>query len=346
MSRILKKYIADKKVIRTVKSDGLTDIFGERDMIFRCGFNTGLTPRWAKFDFKTVQTRVLIRVDWGENSYKMYEFTNVTSATISMMPGIDGNGGTIGMTSANYMVYIYLSEPENITKFETTTNSTNNRIGWETYWINPSTCYNISELKASQIDSCDLSGIVDLPLVRLNVRSDNGGALTTEIGKMSTLKYCILNRLVVPNLSIFHSNLRFLSLTDNSTPLDIASFFNSPNRMGFEIARRSIVSGVLSYGGGSVFSPNITEDAPSDISAILSINTPNYWTVTLTPDMVSRFLVDFANQVKSVSIVNKIIKFNGMPANTSYEDFSQPLYKNYTDAINYIRNTLGVTVTF
>jgi len=346
MPEIKTKYINGQKVIRTVKSDGLTDSFGEQDMVFQCGFNTGSTPRWGKFDFKVNQTRVLIRVVWGENSYKMYEFLNVSSATISFMPGIDGNGGTVGMKFTNFQVIIYLSEPHLITNFETSTNSDNNRIGWGTYYINTNRCPNITKIKATNVDSTTISGISQLPLFYLEMISNNPSSITTAFSSMSNLKYLILN-VWSGDLTIFHPNLRFFNgRIQNFPTFDLASFFCNTNRMGLILGGVYKPSNHIKYDGGAIFPEHIVEEKGMPITYILLLNNTDFLITKPTPDMVSRFLVDFANQVKSVTLANKRIAFGGLPPNTAYEDLTQPLYKNYTDAMAYITGTLGITVTF
>lgn len=125
---------------------------------------------------------------------------------------------------------------------------------------------------------------------------------------------------------------------------DVKYFFNGQNRMSINFLGTS--PNEFRYSGGGIFPSTISDDA--DVPTVIHILSYNRAYNGTPPDSnsVSRFIVDFANQVNSVTGVKKYIRFSKSPPNTSYTDNSQPLFKNYSSALNHITTTLGITVTF
>lgn len=153
-----------------------------------------------------------------------------------------------------------------------------------------------------------------------------------------------------PNVEVIHWVFRNTSLTPTNI-IDLSSFFRGTAK---QVKIYSGLAGAwlfIKYEGGAVF-PSVIEFTEPIINqsgytqtGILHINSVSNF-IPMDPNDVSRFIVDFANQVTAVNLPaeQKRIVIPNSPANTSYTDPTQPLFTTYTDALAHITGTLGVTV--
>ena len=342
-----RKYTNNKRILRTVKADGITDIYNDSDIFLRAGFNTGATPRWLKYNFGGVQSKIIVRLNWGTNTYLMQEYTNVSEVTLDIMPGVNGNGNNVEDKVCSFYISIYLSNPENVTDMTFTSNSGNNRPVWGTLIFNK----RFTSLQNINISPMDITNYLNweiLPtLDKLIVTHDNpSNYWNSSMALCPSLKYIVLNK-ITGEVTSFPNSLQYIYLTIFSIGnFDLKTFFNNSNRMGFRIRIFSNGANNISYSGGGTFAENIVETSSKPIDYIIELANTQYMLTKPTPDMISQLLIDFANQVKTVTLVNKRIRFQGLSANTSYVDSTKPLYTTYNDALNYITNTLGITVSF
>lgn len=107
----------------------------------------------------------------------------------------------------------------------------------------------------------------------------------------------------------------------------------------------------LSYKGGAIFPSTIELSETLSFAGFFTSGIVYVNSASVNPmdsNELSRFLVDFANQVQSCTLptAQKIIRIANQTPNTSYTDNSQPLFKTYSEALNHITSTLGITVTF
>lgn len=167
----------------------------------------------------------------------------------------------------------------------------------------------------------------------------------------SSIKYLmILGAMNVAITSNLPTNLRYLHfMYSGGHIIDLKNYFNGV-RCGlyFQLQNFNNLGDKLHYTGGALFPSVISEEAGMPVDYILYQG--NGVGTKLTSDMFSQFIIDFANQVTAVNLVNKRIFVSGTTPNTSYTDNSKPIYKTYNDAFNFITKTvvsggLGVTIT-
>lgn len=124
--------------------------------------------------------------------------------------------------------------------------------------------------------------------------------------------------------------------------LDLKDFWNgNPNRMSVNMGNYTGTS--VTYTGGAIF-PSVISDADG-FSIDYIYNQEANTTTKLTGTAFSKFIVDMANQVTSVTSTQKRIRAIGSSPDTSYTDNSQPYYKTYNTALAYL-NSLGVNISF
>ncbi|WP_234110116.1 hypothetical protein [Chryseobacterium sp. R2A-55] len=344
--RVIDKKIGNTQVLRTVKSDGLTNTFTKHNMYSQAGFNTSQPPRWAKYNFGSIIPRIVIHVRWGSNDNLMQEFFNVSEVTVDLTAGVNGNGGTIGQTSStNFGIYFFISNPELVENMVWTTSSGNTRTAWGTAYLSER-FINLKFLSIARADTLNNLSNIALPTIqKLIILGDNTSTWNATAAGFTELKHLTLGVFFM-DFSQLPTTLRFLDGSIRNLNIDLKNFFINTNRMGLRVTALSSLTGRVVYTGGAIFPPHIFEEPEMPISVIFEIYNLNTIYERPSPDMVSQFLIDFANQVLSVTLVNKRIAFTGCPPNTDFTDNSKPLYKTYQEAYNYIRYTLGVTITF
>lgn len=143
----------------------------------------------------------------------------------------------------------------------------------------------------------------------------------------------------------FRSNTNFPKLRQLSgliTGLDLKDFWNgNPNRMSVNMGNYTGTS--VTYTGGAIF-PAVISDA--DGFSIDYIYNQEVNTATkLTGTAFSKFIVDMANKVTSVTSAHKRIRAIGSSPDPSYTDNSKPYYKTYNTALAHL-NSLGINISF
>lgn len=145
------------------------------------------------------------------------------------------------------------------------------------------------------------------------------------------------------NTAFLNNFLLLRELSGLIVGLDLKNFWNgNPNRMSVNMDNFTGTS--VTYSGGAKFPSVFSDIAGYGINYIYyhGENTGS----KLTGTALSRFIVDFANQVTSVTSVNKRMRFVGSTADENYTDISQPHFTTYIAARAFITNTLGINLTF
>ena len=187
-------------------------------------------------------------------------------------------------------------------------------------------------------------------LEKLSIRSStSSSAEWTGLPLLTSLKYLRLHLTPQNNNFNIFSHLPpniyyFRSYFLSGITMELSEYYTG-NRVGLYLEPQNNVSThKLTYTGKAIFPSVISEDPNYPIDYIYF--STNNIKQKLTPTEVSKFLMDFANQVTSVTTSQKIIRMVGMTPNTSYEDLSQPLFTTYASALAHITGTLKVTVRF
>lgn len=354
----IEKYSNSERVLQTRQVD--TVVFNNPDIIIDYEINTPISNRDKTGDLIITFNKSL---DWivgnysiGEN-YKIFKkVTSVNSISKVTKTLADNNGGGNGSNVEVFLNnYIYLSTTTGITSIQISNGAGG---GINKFTLKLKTNFPDLTDYISMIPQASDFGFLDaLPLIKVLYFRMTAGAGSTFINLLSLKNSNIeVLSLVSYNgenpsnlLNSLPHNLYYLTTTQMPvyTP-EISEFFNgNPNRVGLVFEG---VQGILKvkYDGNCVF-PSVLNDSIYFKSLfIFSIQRPNLpeYIYKITPDQVSKFIVEFANQVTAVNVTNKKIAFMNHTANTSYTDLSQPIYTTYASALTYITVTLGVTVTF
>ena len=352
MGEIVKKKLANSGNTFLTKQNNNV-IWHDADIILCHGYNSGpASGREIEIQFNVLQDWVLSQHTMGDNQFKVKEEYGVDKTKKNISNGEDNNGGiNIGYYTWGPSYYKF-SNPELIGKivFETFRDSnqrwtyggtiffSNRMINLKTIIANKefsSVVYNfdwlllipsIEDIRFSLGTGTNYAPLFYTSLKYINLRLASGSA-EDIVSKM-------------PN-SLNYLNL-FMALGSGTT-LNLASYFKNTNRMGLLIANRHDISlANLTYPGGGIFPTAIVEEPDRPIDWILRIDIR--FGTFLSPTDAARFIVDFANQVTSVTLANKRIHFNGTVPDSSYTDPSKSIYKNYIDAYNYVTATLGITI--
>lgn len=348
-----------KTIIRQEATKELKTTHSTANIKVRAGFNTGASPRWLKYDFGVIQEKIIVHKAWGDNNSKMLVFENVSSITLNGNPEEDGNG--TASTSMSYHLHFWLSNPEDIVSMVWSSNSANNRTAFgklqlDSSFINLEYFY-VSRADSLGVTSFNQSKVTHLPKLKyLILDSDNPTLMnnlrfneSTSLRVYKNLKESYSTDWIFG--SIKYLNCRYIN---SHKHFEIDSFFNNGVRSFLNIgtyfngaAIGNILYGMRYY-GNAIFPKHITDsDIPLEIPEYIIYLANNHFLVEpLTPDELSQLIIDFANQVESIDVLNKKIRLQGLTPNTSYEDLSQPLFTTYTSALAHITDTLGITVSF
>lgn len=347
MSFEIKKYSEENRILQT---RSVSDVyFIDPDIEFTNGYTVpenNLESKIATITFDKVLTKAAARFNIGTNAELFKNYSGTNAITKDLNENTDGNGPRPGAASNFfYKNYLFLMEQDKSLIAKISTPSTSLEItpiggniifnhGWES----------LKEIDFSVgtfVDNINTEVLPVLKILKLSFnRSTNENTFTGF--KSSSLKYINLNRgLIVDILPLLPLSVIYAHLRGYATEMiiDLKNYFIG-HRMGVYVDNAR----ALGYSGGAVFPAVISDDTDFRIEYILyqNSNVVN----KLTGNSLSRFLLDFANQVISVECFYKRIRVRGSTPNTSYADLSQPLYKTYNEALSYITGTLGVTVTF
>ena len=293
-------------------------------------------------------------------SFDLREYTGLTISK-NVNRGVDGNDKTNPINGSNYYTNrLYLTDEDrnSITKitFECATSIFISNIYFADYFPN---LREIEQLYPSRVNGiisfgdgvfCQSLAEFVPNLEKLVVRSGTGSNDTwNDLPLLTSLKY--FRSHYAPSRADFNifthlpPNLYYFRIYFiREMTMELSEYYTG-NRVGLYLeAQNGISTHKLTYTGKAIFPSVISEDANYPIDYIYH-STSNI-NQKLTPTEVSKFLMDFANQVTAVTTSQKRIRLTGMVADELYEDLSQSLFTTYASALAHITGTLGVTVQF
>lgn len=343
----MKRIINDKEVFVRFNSNNLTGV--NCDLDFTSATWAVGENRYWRLNFHTNQDIYSL---WGIGDNKTIPRKNSNTNSVSKDANNNSDNNGVLPPIALSRNFIKLSNPLAVEKLTITdsVNSCNTIDGTPNIKLPNLKQFiftNNINIKSSNIVSFEK---IQAPLLeKLDIRVQQEGVMFPTISVFPNLKWCrLIGRDINYStlMSNISSDLEYLSIHLNTrSVVDIGNFFNG-TRKALEIVPpySSIDQGYI-YNGDAVFPSVITDSEDFPIDYIFQLRT-YIDSIKLTPDMVSKLLIDFANQVTSVTTTLKRIRLQAMPANTSYEDLSQPLFTTYASALTHITSTLGITVQF
>ncbi|WP_027383049.1 hypothetical protein [Epilithonimonas caeni] len=288
------------------------------------------------------------KVNWniGDNAtiFKPY-FTNTIVKSFAI--NIDNNGAGDGSISQSFNNYFFIEDVSGVTSMAISTGAGIQSIHFQlftnmpelsTFVNNVPTVPNFAFLdNMRNIKSLDMKISVSAFSNLYSLRDSNLRSLFLK-GYNSTQPDLLAN---LPNslyyLEITQMTDFIVNLPDYFTGTRIAINFSST---------QSIKS--ITYVGNSIF--------PSVIADTLDYRIPstgylyNQMNGRLTGTNLSKFLIDFANQVTAVNLGNplaKKMKFTGSTYDSEYVDpDSTKAIRTAVDAINKMTGTLGISLSF
>ncbi|MFW2137091.1 hypothetical protein ACK2M7_12570 [Chryseobacterium sp. TY4] len=350
---VANKIFSDGKRVLQKRNSAQKVIFNDADIIMSVGYSVNLATRTMSIVFDK-KVDAFFRFNNGLNAERILEFFDSDKITKNLNPNEDGNGDVQNPAVPNINFFkdchIFLRDKSQVNKITTSSNNGNiwafNEVikfsdGWN----------NLTEIDASnfaEIGQIFIQNLPRLKILKLKLNRANSTGLSGDNFPLNSLNSNSLQYLYfssaggITNITaLLPTSLRYLSIIGyyRNVNIDLKNFYTG-NRIGLSMSNGFKAS----YSGGAIFPATISDDSdyPIDYILYLGSSIDN----KITGDEFSRFILDFANQVKSVTTVQKRIRCVGVTANTSYTDNSQPLYKTYTAALNYITTTLGVTVQF
>lgn len=354
-----KKFNSEKRIFHSRQDNSI--VWNEPDITLRNGINiTNTTGAGVTYNF--VKTLDYIVVRWGigqnENLIKKFENTNLISK--SLEKNLDNNGNWDTQNQSWNNNFFYIPNVDDIEEMVISSTLPNVFAVFELITFNKPFVnlkkidFGNSALNLFSNFTSFISNLPNLYFLRLRLANGNVPSAFNDLKNITSLKWLYITASPVlseanavnvfaqlpPNLYY----LRFYMLGNYS--FELSEFFTG-KRIGLYLQpQNSLNSQTVTYAGGAVFPTILTEDSRYPIDYI--VNQPSGIANKLNGDALSRFIVDFANQVNAVSInsAGKRIIFSGSTPNTSYTDNSQPLFKTYASALNHITTTLGITVTF
>lgn len=337
-------------------------IFNDADIMMDININTAVANRPNTgdliIDFNTPITWICgnFRIGANANLIKKVENTNIIQKSTKTNDDNNGPGNSAGSeVYYNNSIFIPYNSVNNITELTISQQSGSGIVaGIQAIIFYVFTTFtNLSKLSSTVAISPNFNFLEKTPnLKQLSINISSAPYSNGIFLKNSSIQVLILrgyNTLsTITFINSLSSTLKYLSVTQLANlDLDLAVIF-SGNLQGVNLSNAAPVRSI-DYNGGAIFPPvinpidNFTQDY-----IFYKAKSSNNSDLSFTPDKVSRFLVDFANQVTVCNLPTaaKRIRLVDCPPNTSYTDNSQPLFKTYTSALNHITTTLGITVSF
>lgn len=336
----MKKISNDKRIIQKRYKDKLS--YNDADFRMELEIQAAAGTVIGDFEISVSNTQVMWsswNIGTNANRIKVHEDTNTMIKTFRS--GVDGNGD-FGNNYINFLTVgsVYFSDLNfNTMRIKGGTGLKQYKwLSTDKTFTNVEYLYNTLNLHGSFVYVTYFPNLKYLEhYYSAQGTSDDNYLLTTKLEVLklgaTDIDYSGLFSKFPPTLKYFHCLGRF-----GVAGFDLSNYFTG-NRIGVSINCR-----VLTYSGGAIF-PSILEDSLYGAAEYIVYQQSNIAT-KLTSDMVSRFIVDFANQVTACNLRNKRMRFQGSTPNTSYTDNSQPLFTTYASALAHITNTLGITVQF
>ena len=209
---------------------------------------------------------------------------------------------------------------------------------------------NFSGCPNIKIISCENSNTTYDTLISNSLKYLKVNSLTSS-GYVSNINFVQTN---LPNLEVLITdqgvtNVDFIANTNikvygqvnaQSTTgylsLDLATILTGKLHQFFVVRVAS-----LSYSGGGIFPSVITPTEYYTGNVIFQFPPTTVTTIDITS--LNKLILDFANQVTTVTIINPLMLTGRTPTN-AYTDNSQPTYKTVAAALTYMRNVLGITI--
>jgi len=340
-----KKHTNNSRIIQSRNANNV--LFSDHDMYINIGINQVDRENTGDVIVTFDKQISLIVANWhyGNNAKKFTEYRNTKSFSKVTKINSDDNGTGNGINYQVFPGYIYISEINSIESMTVSSNGTGiQNVGVKI----PVKLPNLKTYSCTIPQNPDWSfldameGVVNLQFQTSTVGWSNMSSLTNS--NLVSLIYSGYNTSSIDLVSVIPPSLIYLRVTQmTSQVIDIGRYFNGA-RLGLSFSGNQSLK-QATYSGGAIF-PSVMNDHPDYkidyIFQILNLLSG----LKMTPDEVSRFLVDFANQVTACNLTNKRIRFGGHTANTSYTDSTQPLFTTYASALAHITGTLGITVTF
>lgn len=344
-----KRNIDGKRVLHSRRGDDI--VWNDPDIVLTINMNVDASGKSITQNFG-VNMNIYVRYGFGEHVSKIRIYENTNSFSKDLDSGVDGNPVYTGLGIVWRNNYIYLEDPDLIEQLTIT--SSVNLVMQQLNFI--SVFQNLKKLDygtntSNLLNSFPYSSkLPNLEYLRCRPSgSSDGAGFYADWGTLSKLKWAHLtggpaitgfNPFVGLPPNLYYFRFFFLSPWE----MDLADYFTG-NRIGVYVQPQNGVSEHrLKYSGGAVFPPVISEDPLYPIDYI--VYQPNQVHYKVQGDELSQFILDFANQVTSVTTLQKRIRFAGSTPNTSYSDPSQSLFTTYIEALEHITETLGVTVQF
>lgn len=329
-------------------------IFNDADIVFDFWINTPIANRPNTGD---LTFNFNINLDFIAGNFRIGNNANLfkkveNTSTISKSTKINDDNNGVG-NGSNYEIFtnntLFVPESQRVL-VERLTISQGTIAGIQGYRLRILSNFpNLIYLDTRINQTPDFKFIENLPSINsLDFTTYNAGIANVNSLRNSNVEYMIFRSYyslsnAIDMIKNLPPNLYYFQVVQCPVvDLDLKDFFTG-KRFGFSASGTQALR-TTSYSGGGIFPQNI-EPKHTAIDYILYIAAiPN----KLSGDDFSRFIVDFANQVKNVTIpiAQRRIRCVGVTPNTSYTDNSQPIYKTYTEALNYITNVLKITVTF
>lgn len=336
--------------------------FNDADIMVDIRVNTAAANRPNTGDliinFNTPITWICGNFRIGDNANLIKKVENTNIIQKSTKTNDDKNGPGNGSNAEFYnnnSIFIPYSSINSITELTISQQSGNGIVAGIQliYFYVFTTFTNLSKLSSTVAINPNFSFLEKTPNLRqLSVNIFHDAFSNGIFLKNSSVHVLILRGANLVSTSTFinslPSTLKYLSVTQlTNVDLDLAVVFNG-NLQGLNLSNLTPVKSI-DYNGGAIF-PTIINPIDNFTQDYIFYKAKSTGSSNLgfTPDKVSRFLVDFANQVTVCNLPNiaNRIRLVDCPPNTSYTDNSQPLFKTYANALNHITSTLGITVTF
>ena len=321
--------------------------YSNHDILFRVALNQSDRENTGDVIVTFDKQIPLIVANWhyGNNTYKFSEYRNTKSFSKVTKINSDDNGPGNGALYQAFNGYVYLSDISSVESLMVSSNGT----GIQSVSVNiPVKLPNLKTYNCTIAQNPDWSfleameGVVNLQFQTSTVGWSNISSLTNS--NLVSFIYSGYNTSTIDIMSIIPASLVYLRITQMSSQIiDIGRYFNG-TRLGLSLSSNQSVRQVT-YSGGAMFPSVMNDHSDYKIDYIFQILNLTSG-LKMTPDEISRFLVDFANQVTACNLTNKRMRFQAHTTNTSYTDNSQPLFKTYATALAHITNTLGITVQF
>lgn len=344
-----KRNIDGKRVLHSRSGNNI--VWNDPDIVLNININVDASGKSITHDFGA-NTNIYVRYGFGEHIGDVRAYLNTNSFSKDLDSGVDGNPVYTGLEPIWRNNYIYIEDPDLIEQLTLTSSVSNTMQHLNFISVFP----NLKKLDYGTNVSSGFSSFpyaLNLPnLEYLRCRPSNGPSgegFYADWGAFTNLKWAHLTHGpsivgfnpfegLPPNL--YYMRFYFLSAWE----MDLADYFTG-NRIGVYVQPQNNVSEHrLKYSGGAVFPSVISEDPLYPIDYIVYQTDKVHYKVQ--GDELSQFIIDFANQVTSVTTLQKRIRFAGSTPNTSYSDPSQSLFTTYSEALAHITETLGVTVQF